>query len=125
MSDTIKEDFHKSTINEYIKTLSSKNTYEVYEETGHINFAKLVSYAWCFISEDSELIQVASYCGSEVYHLSRKDYSKNYDSRYFLGLHNLFAITDSNYSSKGDFNYDRIFDDIYKFIEFKAKGFEK
>lgn len=125
MSDSIEEDFHKSTINEYIKTLSNKNTYEVYQETGHINFAKLISYAWCFISEDSGLVQVASYCGAQIYHLSRKEYSKNYDSRYFMGIHNIYAINDNKYSSSSDFEYDKVFDEIYKFIESKAKGIEK
>jgi ADP-heptose:LPS heptosyltransferase len=121
MSDSIEEDLHKSTINEYIKTLSNKNTYDIYEETGHIDFAKLISYSWCFITEDSGLVQVASYCGARVYHMSRKDYSKNFDSRYFLGSHNIYALNDGQFSLKGDFDYGKIFDEIYDFVESKAK----
>ena len=121
MSDSMEEYLHKSTINEYIKTLSNKNIYEVYEETGHIHFAKLISYSRCFVSEDSGLVQVASYCGTRVFHMSRKYYSKNFDSRYFLGSHHIYAINDGQFSLKGDFDYGKIFDEIYDFVESKAK----
>jgi hypothetical protein len=125
MCDSVEENFQESTVNDFIKSLSNQNTYEFYDHTNHINFAKLISYCWCFISEDSDLVSVASYCAARVYHLSRKDYSKNFDSRYFYSDHNAYSLNDSEFSSKGDFEYGKIFDEVYDYVESKAQELEK
>lgn len=122
--DQLDKDIQKSKIDDYVKTLSDKNTYITYEFTGYINFAKLISYSWCLISEDSDLVYVASYCATNIFHLSRKNYSKLFDSRYFFSNHRVYGLNNSEFTSGSDFNYGKVFDEVISYIDIKTKEFK-
>lgn len=121
MSDQIETDEYEETLNEYIKTLSTKNNYKILESENHIDFAKAVTYSWCFISEDSPLVQLSAYCGAEVFHLNRKENTKNVGTQYFIGESEVFSLKNPEFKTGNDFNYGKIFDEIIKYIESKTK----
>ena len=73
MCDSLSVDEQEEKINEYIKTLSTKNHYKIFKYESNIDFAKMVTFSWCIVGEDSPLIQLAAYCGAEIFHLNRKE----------------------------------------------------
>lgn len=114
MCEGLKVDDQKERLNDYIKCLSTQNNYKILTNESNIDFAKAVSFSWCFISEDSPLVQLAAYCGAEVFHLNRKENTNLFGTQYFIGESTVFSL-----KSENDFNYAHIFDEIYKYIEMK------
>lgn len=121
MCDQLPKNDQEDNLSDYIKTLSIKNTYKLLSHESNIDFAKAVSYAWCFISEDSDLVQLAAYCGTEIFHLNRKENTSLYGTQYFFGESEVFSLRNETYKSGTDFNYGKIFDEIIKFIDLKSK----
>lgn len=119
MCDLIPIDDQEEIIGEFVKGLSTKNNYKIYKHESNINFAKMVTFSWCFVSEDSPLVQLAAYCGAEIFHLNRKENQDKFGPQYFIGDVTRFS------ANRGDFNYGKIFDDIYKYIDLKAKDAAK
>lgn len=117
LCDSLDELEQEEVLNEYIKTLSTKNTYKIFKEKSHIDFAKMISFCMTFISEDSALVQLAAYCGAEIFHLNRKESQSKYGPQYFLGDVTHFSLQ----KGEKDFDYGKIFDEIYKFIDLKTK----
>tara|TARA_Y100000385_G_C13051162_1_gene619830 strand:+ start:607 stop:1602 length:996 start_codon:yes stop_codon:yes gene_type:complete len=121
MSDGISLEDQEDSLNDYIKTLSTKNSYQVITTESNIDFAKAVSFSWCFISEDSPLVHLAAYCGAEVFHLNRKENTTLYGTQHFIGESEVFSLKNAEYKSGSDFNFSKIFDIIIKYIELKNK----
>lgn len=119
--DQLKEEDQGEELNGYIKLLSPKNNYKILTSENHIDFAKAVTFSWCFISEDSPLIHLAAYCGAEIFHLNRKENTKLFGTQYFIGESKIFSLNDSDYKDGKDFNYGKVFDEIIKFIDLKSK----
>lgn len=117
MTDEFEADHQEAEIVEFIKKLSTKNNYKIFTYSSNIDFAKLISYTWCFVSEDSSLVQLAAYCGSEIFHLNRKENQDKFGPQYFIGDVTRFSVD----KSKKDFDYGSVHDDIYKYIDLKSQ----
>ncbi len=73
MCDGLDENIQKDVLDSYTKNLSTKNQYKVYEYKSNIEFAKVVTYGWTFISKDSPLVHLTAYCGSHCFYLNGKE----------------------------------------------------
>lgn len=116
MCDSLGPNYQEQNINEYIKTLSTKNKYKVFCYESNIDFGKMIAFSMCLVTEDSPLVQLGAYCGAEVFHLNRKESQTKFGPKFFIGEVNHFPV------SKGekDFNYAQVFDEVYKFIDLKT-----
>lgn len=105
----------------FIKSLPSKNTYKTFDSKSSIEFGKLISYCLCFISGDSPLVNIAAYCGAQIFHLHSKENLVQFGPGYFIAEVRHFSLTDPMFGSGGKFNYSKIFDELYAFIHEKTK----
>lgn len=111
------KDLQKSLLEDYVGKLSKKNSYKVHEYDSHIDFGRLASYCEMFISHDSPLINIAAYCGANIYHLNQKMNIKFEGAQFFKSWVKHFSISDSRYKKGQSFNYTKIFDELYNDIE--------
>lgn len=108
-------------LNDFLKTLPVKNAYDVFEFSNHIDFAKLASFAITFVSENSSLINFASYCGTHSFFIDRLNRSLNLDCRFFYGEVVKFSLADMAATDGLDFRYEKIFDKVYAYINERTK----
>lgn len=116
------ENIQKELLTDYVLTLSDKNTYRIFEYSSSIDFGKICSFSLCFISHDSPLINIASYCGASIFHLSTRTDLQTRGPLYFVGDIRYFSKKDPLFSKEGDFNYSKIFDELYEYIEQRMKA---
>ncbi|MBT4792914.1 MAG: hypothetical protein HON90_15165 [Halobacteriovoraceae bacterium] len=124
MCESIPEFEQEEILNGFIKSLPAKNNYKIFVYKSNIEFGKLISYAMGFVTNDSPLLNIASYCGSQVFLLNKNENLQVCGPAYSLGEVRNFSVKDPLYSQGGDFNYAKIFDDLHDFIEKKTKGTE-
>ena len=122
MSSSAPIDLQKDILDEFVKKLSTKNTYKVIEHSSYIEFGKLCSYCLCFISHDSPLINISAYCGTQTFYLQKKDSLELRGSQYFVGAVRNFSLKDPLFSHNNEFIFSKIFDELYSFIEEKSKA---
>lgn len=115
----------KEIIQDFIKGLGKNNVYIPYELESLIHFSKLVTYAQTFITEDSSLLHVAAYCGAHIHFLQKKEPLQKSGPVYFLGEVRYFNLNEPFYREGSNVAYHKVFDEIFKFIENKAKDREK
>ncbi len=121
MCSELKNSENMEPVQSFIQTLPKENNYRLFEYSSNINFGKTVSYAVAFVSGDSPLINIAAYCGAQVFHLNKKEKISIVGPTYFIGEVRNMAISDPMFGSQNKFNYSKIFDELYKFIEEKTK----
>jgi len=121
MCDSLDQLEQKEVLEKYLKTLSVTNTYKVYEYKSNIEFAKVVSYSWTFISKDSPLVHLTAYCGSHCFYLNSKENIQLTGPLPFVGEVRYFNLSDSAFKEGSDFAYGKIFDEIYAFIDKKTE----
>lgn len=105
----------------FIESLPPKNTYKIFEDQSNIAFGKLVSYCTAFISGDSPFVNIAAYCGAQTFHLHSKGKLNQFGPNYFIADVRHFSLTDPMFGNGSKFNYSKIFDELYAFIEQKTK----
>lgn len=111
MCSELEPDLQSSMVTDFIKTLSKSNQYVFFEYKSHIDFSKLTAYSKAFISENSGLIKLASYVGAYSFYLNKTSETKLKDCRFFYG-------EVENFVKEGSiFNYAKIFDRIYAYID--------
>lgn len=121
MCSELSLDDQKQKIQEFIKSLPTKNTYKIFEYGSNIAFGKLISYCLGFITNDSPLVNIAAYCGAQVFLINKKEDLQNCGPLYFIGEVRNFSITDPAYKGQKGHNYATIFDDIYSYIEQRSQ----
>ncbi len=104
-------------LQEYISKLSRKNTYKAFVYDSNITFAKLISYSAGFVTHDSPLVNIASYCGCTVLFINRKENLSITGPRYFTGEVLSYSKYDPEFRGEQGHNYGRVFDEIVKYIE--------
>ncbi len=107
-------DLQKSELESFVGELSPKNEYEVFILDSHIDFAKLVTYAACFITHDSYLSYISAYCGAYTFLLNRRTHNKSKAPAHFLGETKYFDLRERS-------QYAKAFDTMYTYIEDKTK----
>lgn len=108
-------------IDDFIKELAPVNEYIPFKSKSHIDFGKLISYCTCFITKNSYLMHLASYCGSHCFYLNQSEQMSITGPEFFIGQVRNFALSDPTMREGNDFNYGRIFDEIFEFIDNKTK----
>jgi len=104
------------TLNDWAKSLSQKNEYIIFEVDDLIKFSKLVAHARLFISEDSALVNIAAYCGAQIFYLRKKDPISKAGPLYFLGDVRYFDLNEPLYKEGGEVAYSKIFDELLFFL---------
>ncbi len=117
MCSEIPEDQQQEFLEEYIATLPRKNTYKLFVYESNIDFGKLISYALTFITHDSPLVNIASYCKCHVFLLNIKENLNITGPKYFPGEVWSFNLSDPVYGQGDRHNYTKIFDELVVFIE--------
>jgi len=119
MASDVHLDDQKEKLEEFIEKLPRKNTYKVYEYDSNISFAKLVSYSMGFVTHDSPLVNIASYCNTLVFLINIKENLKLYGPEFFNGEVWNFSLNDPNYTSGNKHDYSKIFDELFNYIDDK------
>jgi ADP-heptose:LPS heptosyltransferase len=78
----------------FLESLPEKNTYKTFDYRSNIEFGKLVSYCTAFVSSDSPLVNIAAYCGAQIFHLHSKGKLNQFGPNYFIAEVRNFSITD-------------------------------
>lgn len=117
----IEDDVYAEKLSQYVETLNKKNTYKIFDTKGLIDFAKAVSYAWTFITEDHELLQVAAYCGANIHHLYKENKYHEYGVDYFYAEVRQFNLKEELYQGADGIQYNKVYDQIIEFITQKQK----
>ncbi|MFT6632532.1 MAG: ADP-heptose:LPS heptosyltransferase [Bacteriovoracaceae bacterium] len=105
----------------FMESLPSKNIYRTFEDKSNIAFGKIVSYCAGFVTGDSPLVNIAAYCGAQTFHLHSKGKLNQLGPNYFIADVRHFSITDPMFGNGSKFNYSKIFDELYAYIEQKTK----
>ncbi len=121
MCSGIEKDLQKYHVESFIKRLPAKNTYKFFDYTSNIELGKLLSYAVGFITTDSPLFLISTYCGCYTFLLNEKEDLKNKGSQYLRGELRNFDISNPQFSEGNSFNYSKIFDELYDYIEEQTK----
>ena len=115
----------KEALSEFIKKQSPKNEYEIFELENNIEFGKLSAFAQTFVSFDSNLVNLAAYCGGHVHYMHKKISLDSTGPIHFLGDIRYFNLNEPFYKENGQIALHKIFDELIKFLEGKALGREE
>lgn len=121
MCSNVEKDLQRYHVEGFIKKLPNKNTYKFFDYTSNIELGKLLSYAVAFITTDSPLFLVSTYCGCNTFLLNEKEDLKNRGSQYLRGELRNFDKSNPQFSEGNSFNYGKIFDELYDYIEEQTK----
>jgi hypothetical protein len=121
MCKDIEDEIYKESMEKYIKQLNIKNTYKIFDSRSIIDFAKAVYYCWTFITEDSDLYQVAAYCGVNIHHLYQDNHYLKYGDDYFYATTRQFNLKEDQFKGSDGIQYNRVFDEILSFIHKKQE----
>jgi ADP-heptose:LPS heptosyltransferase len=119
MAHDLEDDIYKESMEKYIKTLNFKNTYKIFDSKSIIDFAKAIYNCWTYITMDSDLFQVAAYCGANIHHLYSDNHYQNYGSDYFYAETRQFNLKEDQYKGADGIQYNLIFDEIISYIHKK------
>ena len=64
---------------------------------------------------------ISTYCGCHTFLLNSGEDLRNKGTQFFVGKLRHFDKTDPAYSQSLNFNYDKIFDELYEFIDSRIK----
>ena len=123
--DGLESQLQRESLTEFLKTLNAQNVYSVFELEDMIEFAKLVAYSQSFITIDSPLAHIAAYCGGHTHFLRKNEPIQKSGPVYFLGEVRYFNLNEPYYREGASIAYHKVFDEIFKFIDAKAKEREK
>ena len=122
MCDQVDAITQKDILEDFIKELPKENQYKMFILESYIDFAKLISFCITFISNNSPLMQFSSYCGAHVFYLNKSEDMKIVGPEYFLGDVRNFSLKDPSFKSGSTFNYGKIFDEIFPYIDSRSKS---
>lgn len=112
-------------LDDYIKELPTKNTYKTFSLESYIDFGKIVNFCKLIVSFDSPIINLSAYCGVKVVHLNQKMDIRNCGPQFFGGDIRHFSLKDPAFKQGNDFNYSKIFDELYGLIEDRENSDEE
>ena len=113
--------FQNPELLDFIKQLPKNNEYKSYVYDSNIEFAKLVSHSVCFITHDSPLMHISSYCRAHTFLINKKENLQKTGPIHFAGEVRNFSLNDPTFKSGPKPNYSRIFDEIYEFVDQRTK----
>jgi hypothetical protein len=113
--------FQSPELLDFIKQLPKNNEYKSYIYDSNIEFAKLVSHSVCFITHDSPLMHISSYCRAHTFLINKKENLQKTGPIHFAGEVRNFSLSDPTFKSGPKPNYSRIFDEIYEFVDQRTK----
>lgn len=120
MTDGVPLEEQRSLLDDFIKTLPTKNTYKVFEYASNIAFGKLISHCVTFVTHDSFLMHLASYIGAHTFYINRKENFHFTGPEYLLGEVRNFSLSDPAYKSGNAHDYAKVFDEVYSYIDDKT-----
>lgn len=106
-------------ITEFIKKLPKKNDYKSFVYESNIDFAKLISYAQTFVSYDSDLVDISSYCGGHTFYICSRNNKHLVGPNYSVGEIRYMNTFESQWQEGSSLAYGRIFDEIYEYLDRK------
>lgn len=121
MCSELNKDIQSAEINEYIKKIPKNNEYKVFTYVSNIEFARLVANSLCFITHDSPLMHIGSYCRAHTFYINKKENLQQTGPVHFTGEVRNFSLNDPTFKSGPKPNYTKIFDEIYQFVEERTK----
>jgi ADP-heptose:LPS heptosyltransferase len=121
MCSELDKDVQVAELDDYLKELPQKNTYKIFNYYSNIDFGKLISHSVCFITHDSPLMHIASYCRAHTFYINKKENLQQTGPIHFSGEVRNFSLNDPTYMSGPKPNYSKIFDEIYDFVEERTK----
>jgi len=121
MASELDDEKYAETLKAYIETLNAKNTYKIFDSKSYIDFAKAVTFAWTFITEENNYFQVAAYCGANTHHLYTDNHYTKYGVDYFYAENRQFNLKESIYQGSDGIQYNKVFDEIIPFINKKIE----
>lgn len=114
LSDRLKSETHDEVLTTVIKNLPLGNFYKITNSDDLIKFAKVLAYAKCFITYNSDLLHLAGYCGTSCFWLQDKKVAPTSRPEYILSDVKEFSL-----AKNGDpgSSLSGVFDEIYAFID--------
>jgi ADP-heptose:LPS heptosyltransferase len=109
----------------FIEELPQKNNYKTFILNSNIDFAKLIAHSVCFVTHDSPLMHIASYCRAHTFYINKKENLQKTGPEHFTGKVRNFSLSDPTFQSAGKPNYSKIFDEVFEFVEERTKKEEE
>lgn len=102
-------------VEEFFAELPENNTYKFFKYESNIDFSKVVTYSLAFVTKNSALMSVATYCGAKTFFLNQNTNMKVVGPKYFRG-----ELKEFSFKNPKDFPYNLLFDDLIELLEAKA-----
>lgn len=116
MCSSLNEYLRKDKVQDFINELPSKNTYKYFHYDSNIELAKLISYSMGFVTPNSGLMSLATYCEVTTFYLNKNDNLDLVGPKFFRG-----ELKSYDYKNAQEFRYNLVFDDLIALIDNKTQ----
>ncbi len=125
LASNYKEEDYEDFLAAFIAKLPDTNQYEIFTSKSNIDFGKLVASAITFITKSCPLMHIAAYCGAHTFYLNCGEDLQVMGPEFLRGDVRVFSQSDPAYFKEDSFNYAKIFDEVFTFIDLRSKVTEK